>query len=70
MGLLTTQRKAVWQWLDERTGVASLWAAFLDEEIPGGARWAYIFGSGLLFVFSQQLITGILLMIYYVPSAD
>ena len=42
----------------------------LDEPIPGGARLAYVFGSGLLFIFLSQIITGIFLALYYVPSAD
>jgi hypothetical protein len=42
----------------------------LYEPIPGGARFAYIFGSGLLFIFISQVITGIFLAFYYVPSAD
>jgi ubiquinol-cytochrome c reductase cytochrome b subunit len=41
-----------------------------DEPIPGGARWAYVFGSGLLYLFLSQIITGIFLALYYVPSSD
>src|SRR4051812_19420544 len=40
----------------------------LIEHIPGGARWRYVWGSCLLFVFSVQLITGLLLMTAYSPS--
>ena len=57
-------------WLDERTGIDSLLHEALDEPIPGGARWAYVFGSGLLFLFVSQIITGVCLSLYYVPSAD
>ena len=57
-------------WLNRRTGVDSLLRTALDEPIPGGARFAYIFGSGLLFIFLSQIITGIFLALYYVPSAD
>ena len=42
----------------------------LDEPIPGGARFAYVFGSALLFIFISQVITGVFLALYYVPSAD
>jgi ubiquinol-cytochrome c reductase cytochrome b subunit len=42
----------------------------LDEPIPGRSRWAYVFGSGLLFIFINQAITGVFLSLYYVPSAD
>ena len=57
-------------WLDQRTGIDSLLHETLDEPIPGGASWAYIFGSGLLFLFVSQVITGVFLALYYVPSAD
>ena len=58
------------QWLNQRTGIDSLLHEALDEPIPGGASWAYVFGSGLLFLFVSQIITGICLALYYVPSAD
>jgi ubiquinol-cytochrome c reductase cytochrome b subunit len=58
------------QWLDDRTGIRSILHHSLDEPIPGGARWAYVFGSGLLYLFISQVITGVFLAIYYVPSAD
>lgn len=57
-------------WLNHRTGLDDLLRITLDEPIPGGARFAYIFGSGLLFIFISQIITGIFLALYYVPSAD
>jgi ubiquinol-cytochrome c reductase cytochrome b subunit len=60
----------LWGWLNRRTGVDALLRTALYEPIPGGARFAYIFGSGLLFIFISQIITGIFLALYYVPSAD
>lgn len=63
-------RSALWKWIDDRTGIDALMHEALDEPIPGGARYAYIFGSGLLFVFLSQIITGTFLALYYVPSAD
>src|ERR1700733_4271346 len=63
-------RTGVRAWLNRRTGLDDLLRASLDEPIPGGARFAYIFGSGLLFIFLSQIITGIFLALYYVPSAD
>ncbi len=65
------RRLAGWiNWLDRRTGVHSLLREALDEPIPGGARWAYIFGSGLLYLFLSQVVTGVFLALYYVPSSD
>lgn len=57
-------------WLDHRTGIDSLLRHALDEPIPGGAKIAYVFGSGLLFLFLSQIVTGVFLAMYYVPSAD
>jgi ubiquinol-cytochrome c reductase cytochrome b subunit len=57
-------------WLEHRTGLDSLLHHALDEPIPGGAKIAYVFGSGLLFLFISQVITGVFLAMYYVPSAD
>ena len=60
----------LFRWLDKRTGVHAIMKESLDEPIPGGARLAYVFGSGLLFIFISQIITGICLALYYVPSAE
>lgn len=59
-----------WGWLNRRTGLDDVLRSALYEPIPGGARLAYIFGSGLLFIFLSQIITGVFLALYYVPSAD
>jgi len=63
-------RRRLAAWFDERMGWQQLMRHALDEPIPGGARWAYVLGSGLLFVFINQVVTGIFLALYYVPSAD
>ncbi len=60
----------LWAWLNHRTGIDDVLKTALYEPIPGGARFAYIFGSGLLFIFISQVITGVFLALYYVPSAD
>src|SRR5207244_10875891 len=52
-------------WFDHRTGHRKLIAALLIEQIPGGARWRYVWGSCLAFVFAIQLLTGVLLMTSY-----
>ena len=40
----------------------------LLEHIPGGAKWRYVWGSCLAFVFACKLITGVLLMTAYSPG--
>src|SRR5580692_9212337 len=62
--------KGIWGWINHRTGIDAVLRTALYEPIPGGARFAYIFGSGLLFIFISQVITGVFLALYYVPSAD
>lgn len=57
-------------WVDERAGWRRLWAGYAERAIPGGASWAYVFGSGLKFVFVTQFLTGLLMLFYYVPSVD
>jgi ubiquinol-cytochrome c reductase cytochrome b subunit len=70
MGREANLRERCASWLDQRVGWRQLMSAALDEPIPGGSRWAYVFGSGLLFVFINQIVTGVFLALYYVPSAD
>ncbi len=60
----------VLDWFDQRTGVKSLAGKVLDEPVPGGARWAYVFGSGLLFILILQVVTGVALALYYTPTAE
>jgi ubiquinol-cytochrome c reductase cytochrome b subunit len=60
----------LFEWLNRRTKLDALLREALDEPIPGGARFAYVFGSALLFIFISQAITGVFLALYYVPSAD
>ncbi len=67
---LTSRRSRLYEWLDSRTGIGSLLHEALDEPIPGGARWAYVFGSVLLFLFISQTVTGVFLSLYYAPTAD
>jgi ubiquinol-cytochrome c reductase cytochrome b subunit len=55
-------------WFDHRTGYRKLIEVLLIEHIPGGAKWRYVWGSCLAFVFMTQLITGVLLMTAYSPG--
>jgi len=55
-------------WLDHRTGCRKIMDAMLLEHIPGGAKWRYVWGSTLAFVFVIQVVTGVLLMTAYSPG--
>jgi len=62
--------KAVFGWLDNRTGYKKLVHEALFENVPGGARWRYVWGSTLTFTFFVQIITGIFLWMAYSPSSQ
>ncbi len=57
-------------WLDSRLKLEPVKETLLDEPIPGGASWIYVFGSATLFVFFLQAITGMFLAVYYAPTPD
>jgi ubiquinol-cytochrome c reductase cytochrome b subunit len=61
--------KGLVDWLDERTGIRALWANAASDSVPGGARFRYVFGSVLVYLFMQQVVLGVLLALYYSPSA-
>jgi len=60
----------VYQWLDSRLSLKPIEKTLLDEAIPGGASWIYVFGSATLFLFVLQAITGMFLAVYYAPTPD
>jgi len=60
----------IYEWLDNRLKLKSLEKTLLDEPIPGGASWIYVFGSATLFLFILQAITGMFLAVYYAPTPD
>jgi cytochrome b6 len=58
-------------WLDKRLGYSSAVELAEKKEIPVHRHsiW-YYFGGMTLFLFSVQVVTGILLLLYYRPSAE
>lgn len=62
--------KAMFAWLDERTGFRKLARGALYENIPGGPRWRHVWGSAVVFAIGVQFITGIFLWMDYSPSAQ
>jgi len=59
----------VGDWLDQRLGWRAVWNAIFLRKMPK-VNWLYTLGSATLFVAINQIVTGILLTIYYVPSPD
>ena len=62
--------KSFLDWLDARTGYRKLSHEALSENIPGGARWRYVWGSTLTFALTIQVITGVFLWMAYSPGSQ
>jgi cytochrome b6 len=64
-------RGRLWHWLDARVGLADLEKLAKKKQVPlhRHAFW-YYFGGMTLFLFMVQVTTGILLLLYYRPSAE
>lgn len=62
--------KGLLDWIDERIRIRDLWNSFADRPIPGGSSWFYVLGASLVFIFSLQMATGIVLALYYAPTPD
>lgn len=60
--------RLLFDWLDSRTAYRKLLHHALEEPLPKGTGWAFTTGSVLLFLLGIQLVTGIVLTMYYVPS--
>ena len=60
----------LYNWLDSRLNLKPVQKTLLDEPIPGGASWIYVFGSATLFLFVTQAVTGMFLAVYYAPTPD
>ena len=56
-------------WLDDRSGWRGVWGAIFLRKIPK-VNWLYTLGSATLFLAVNQVVTGILLTLYYVPTPD
>ncbi len=61
----------LYRWLDVRIGAREI----VEKELTGyllprNINIWYSMGSILLFIFSLQVVTGMLLLVYYVPDAD
>lgn len=65
------QRGGVRRWLDDRIGLAEIETLVRKKEVPVHRHtlW-YYFGGMTLFLFLVQVGTGILLLLYYRPSAE
>jgi menaquinol-cytochrome c reductase cytochrome b subunit len=55
-------------WLEERSGIVGGIRYFLFRKVPGDTDWWQTLGSATLTAFLVQLVTGVILAMYYKPS--
>jgi menaquinol-cytochrome c reductase cytochrome b subunit len=56
-------------WLEERSGLVGGIRYFLFRKVPGDTNWFHTLGSATLTAFIVQAVTGVILAMYYKPSA-
>jgi cytochrome b6 len=66
-----TTDNSLWRWFDKRLGLDTVVHLAREKEVPLHRHtiW-YYFGGMTLFLFAIQAVTGILLLLYYRPSAE
>ena len=57
-------------WLDERLDLTGIRHSLLDRPVARGLTWWHTLGSATLAVFMVQVVTGVVLAMYYSPSPD
>ena len=58
------------EWLDDRTNICTAYKNCETRPLPGGARWTRVWPCTIIFTFAVQVITGLVLWMYYSPSAQ
>src|SRR5919109_942746 len=57
-------------WLEERSGLIGGVRYFLFRKVPAETNWFHTLGSATLTAFLVQLVTGVILAMYYQPTPD
>jgi len=57
-------------WVDERLDLTGIRRSLLDRPVPHNLTWWHTLGSASLAVFIVQVVTGVVLAMYYSPSPD
>ncbi len=58
------------EWFESRTALRAVLSAFLSERIPASVGWRNTLGSVVGAILLVQMITGVLLALYYVPHPE
>src|SRR5512147_1987056 len=61
---------SIGRWVDERLDLAGIRRTLLDRPVPSNLTWWHTMGSATLAVFIVQVVTGIVLAMYYSASPD
>jgi len=56
-------------WIEERSGLVGAIRYFLFRKVPGDVNWFQTLGSATLTAFIVQALTGVILAMYYQPTA-
>lgn len=62
--------KAMWKWIDDRTGLSETIGPIAKHLVPPGSKWFYVFGSATLAAFTLQVVTGVSLALLYQPTSE
>src|SRR4029453_12808583 len=65
---LMSRRNTLLDWLDSRTGWRTCRKTLLEEPIQAGVGWWFVTGSILLLLLTVQIVTGVVLAMFYVPA--
>jgi quinol-cytochrome oxidoreductase complex cytochrome b subunit len=57
-------------WLEERSGLVGAVKYFLFRRVPAESNWFHTLGSATLTAFLVQLVTGVILAMYYKPDPE
>jgi quinol-cytochrome oxidoreductase complex cytochrome b subunit len=69
---MTTRERILYpvDWLEERSGLVGAVRYFLFRNVPADINWFQTLGSATLTAFIVQAVTGVILAMYYKPTAD
>jgi quinol-cytochrome oxidoreductase complex cytochrome b subunit len=62
--------KGSFNWVEERLGLSSPAKRVMDHPVPRHITWLHCFGGLTFFTFIVQVVTGIIMAFFYVPTPD
>ena len=58
------------EWVEERLGLRPVAARVLEHPVPRHITWLHCFGGLTFFSFIVQVVTGVIMTFFYIPSPD